>query len=290
MQLAAIGQPVSVCHQWSITGTPSRFSAHRSVGGIGALAGEEERAQRREIVLAREGPVGVLALDGADGGGRGEEGLHAVLGDDAEEGAGVRRAHRLALVEDRRAAVHERAVDDVRVADRPADVGGVPSTPRPAPRRRRSACSSAGRRGGRRCRAPPPSAARWCPTCRGCRAGRWRRNGHAVVRRCGRQRVVPVDVAAVQELGALLLALQDDDPLRPVLREREGALVERLVGDDAVRLQPARGGEQQPRPRVVDAGRRLRWQRSRRTPPSARRRAVRRRAWRSPPRAPSACR
>jgi hypothetical protein len=26
---AAIGQPVSVCHQWSITGTPSNSPAHR---------------------------------------------------------------------------------------------------------------------------------------------------------------------------------------------------------------------------------------------------------------------
>ena len=33
MQLAAIGQPVSVCHQWSITGTPSARSLHATVSG-----------------------------------------------------------------------------------------------------------------------------------------------------------------------------------------------------------------------------------------------------------------
>ena len=31
--LAAIAQPVSVCHQWSITGTPSWASAQSSVSG-----------------------------------------------------------------------------------------------------------------------------------------------------------------------------------------------------------------------------------------------------------------
>src|SRR5579875_852327 len=33
IQFATIGQPVSVCHQWSITGTPSLLSAHFSVSG-----------------------------------------------------------------------------------------------------------------------------------------------------------------------------------------------------------------------------------------------------------------
>ena len=50
----------------------------------------------------------------------------AVLGDHAPERAGVRRADRLALVEDRGAAVQQRRVDDVAVADHPADVGGRP--------------------------------------------------------------------------------------------------------------------------------------------------------------------
>ena len=46
----------------------------------------------------------------------------AVLGADAPEGARVGRADRLALVEDARAAVQQRAVDGVGVPDRPADV------------------------------------------------------------------------------------------------------------------------------------------------------------------------
>src|SRR5207253_1352669 len=60
------------------------------------------------------------------GGGRGEEGDGAVLADHAPERAGVRGADRLALVEDRGAALQQRPVDDVGVAHRPADVGGGP--------------------------------------------------------------------------------------------------------------------------------------------------------------------
>ena len=33
MRLAAIAQPVSVCHQWSMTGTPSSSLAHVKVSG-----------------------------------------------------------------------------------------------------------------------------------------------------------------------------------------------------------------------------------------------------------------
>ena len=49
---AAIAQPVSVCHQWSITGT---FSVRLRPGdgvGVGALAGEEQVAQRAQVVAA----------------------------------------------------------------------------------------------------------------------------------------------------------------------------------------------------------------------------------------------
>ena len=49
-----------------------------------------------------------------------------MLGDDPPEGAGVGRADRLALEQDRRAAVQQRRVDDVGMADHPADIGGRP--------------------------------------------------------------------------------------------------------------------------------------------------------------------
>ena len=49
-----------------------------------------------------------------------------VLLDDAPESAGVRGADGLALVEDRRAAVQQRPVDDVRMAHHPADIARRP--------------------------------------------------------------------------------------------------------------------------------------------------------------------
>ena len=80
-----------------------------------------ERSYLRMMVAVR-----IVAADGAEGGRRGEERRHVVLGDDAPEGAGVGRADRLALVEHARAAVQQRRVDDVGMADHPADVGGGP--------------------------------------------------------------------------------------------------------------------------------------------------------------------
>ena len=57
--LAAMAQPVSVCHQWSITGTPSWASAQSSVSGSQPLAGEEQSAQRtRDRSLRMQLPSG----------------------------------------------------------------------------------------------------------------------------------------------------------------------------------------------------------------------------------------
>src|SRR5205814_2076548 len=93
---------------------------------IGALSGEKEAAKAGEVVTGEELRVGILALDGAEGGRRGEERLHPVIGDDPPEGARVRRADGLSFVEDGRAALKERCVDDVRMPDDPTDVGGRP--------------------------------------------------------------------------------------------------------------------------------------------------------------------
>ena len=65
-QFAAIAQPVSVCHQWSITGTPSFCSAQLERLGVAALAREEQRAEAGQVVAAD-----VLALRDPAGGSRG---------------------------------------------------------------------------------------------------------------------------------------------------------------------------------------------------------------------------
>ena len=137
--------------------------------------------------------VGVLLLDRPDRGGRGEQRLDAVLRDHPPERAGVRGADRLALVEHGRRAGDQRRVDDVGVADDPADVGGGP--PHLARRgcRRCSAATRPSRPRGRRCRGRCPSACRSCRRCRGRRAGRWPRP-----RRTRRGRCAPAFIARSQ--------------------------------------------------------------------------------------------
>ena len=174
--MPAIAQPVSVCHQWSITGTLEHAARPtRPCRRIGALAGEEQRAEFRQVVLREQLALRVLLLDGAERGRRGEQRDAAVLGDDPPERAGIGRADRLALVQDRGAAVQQRRVDDVGMADDPADVGGRPEHLARARCRRCSASTISARPCGRRCRARRPWAGRSCRTCRGCRADRSRR-------------------------------------------------------------------------------------------------------------------
>ncbi len=93
---------------------------------IGAFAGQEQRAEFRQIVFADECAVRIFLPDGAERGRRGEERDGLVLGDHAPERAGIRRADRLALVHDRGRAMDQRPIDDVAVADDPADVGAAP--------------------------------------------------------------------------------------------------------------------------------------------------------------------
>ena len=101
-------------------------SAHWMVGGSARSPARNSVRKRDRSYCFEQLGVGVFLLDGAEGGGRGEQRRHLVLRDHAPEGAGVGRADRLALVEDRGAAVQQRRVDDVGMADHPADVGAGP--------------------------------------------------------------------------------------------------------------------------------------------------------------------
>ena len=124
--LAAMAQPVSVCHQWSMTGTPRLSSAQCRGVGVGALASQEQGLKRAHAVGIEQLSVRILALDGPEGRRRREQDLDLVFGNDPPEGARIGGAHRLALIEDGRAAVQQRPVDDVGMADHPAHVGGRP--------------------------------------------------------------------------------------------------------------------------------------------------------------------
>ena len=147
-------------------------------------------------------PSRVFLLDGAERGRRGEHRDALVLGDDAPERAGVGRADRLALVEDRGAAVQQRRIDDVAVADHPADVGGRPPDLAGLDAVEILHRPFAARPCGRRCRAPRPSGCRSCPRCRGCRADRWRHRHAGSARSCAAdQRLVPGRLPVVVAAG-----------------------------------------------------------------------------------------
>jgi hypothetical protein len=94
--------------------------------GVGALAGQEQGLEIGQVVLFHQFGIGVLALDGPKGRGRGEHGLDLVVGDHPPEHAGIRCAHRFALEQDGGAALEQRAVDDVAVAHHPAHIRGRP--------------------------------------------------------------------------------------------------------------------------------------------------------------------
>ncbi len=185
----------------------------------------------------------------------------AVLRDHPPEGAGVRRADRLALVEHARAAVQQRRVDDVGMADDPADVGGRPEDLAGRDAVNGSTSTISGRPCGRRCRARRPSACRSCRRCRGRRAGPSRR-------RARRRPAGPLRLAASTASrqsrsrpgtqGRVGLRPLQDEAGRGLCRGKgDRAVEQRLVGDDAFGLEAAGRGQDRLRPRVVDAGRQL---------------------------------
>jgi hypothetical protein len=51
MQLAQMAHPVSVCHQWSMTGTPKIGLSPLEGVGIGALAGQEKGLEVGQVVF-----------------------------------------------------------------------------------------------------------------------------------------------------------------------------------------------------------------------------------------------
>ena len=80
----------------------------------------------------------------------------------------------------------------------------------------------------------------------------------AAVAAGARHRRGEIVVAALDEVAAPLRALQDEAGAELVAGTLDGGVEERLVGDDAPRLDAAGGGDDELRRGVVDAGRKLR--------------------------------
>ncbi len=206
--------------------------------GIGALAGKKKRAETTEVVLADELSLRVFLLDGAERGRRGEHRRYLVLGDDPPEGAGIGRAHGLAFVENGRVAVEQRRINDIGVADDPTHVGSSPIhlpgldvvdvLHGPVERDGVPAVVAHDALGltGRSRRVKNVERIGGC-------------HGYAVVGRSGIHLRLPVEIAARVQLCALLRTLHDDALVRLVLGEVDGLVEQRLVLDDAPRLDPA---------------------------------------------------
>ena len=94
--------------------------------GVGPLAGKKQMPQARGVVPRKKFRVRVGPFDGAESGRRGEENLHFVFGNHPPEHPGIRGADGLSLEQDGGAAGDQRRIDDVGMADHPADVRGGP--------------------------------------------------------------------------------------------------------------------------------------------------------------------
>lgn len=83
------------------------------------------------------------------------------------------------------------------------------------------------------------------------------RHRHALDRGRGSLELAPVQIAAGDQRGALLLPLQDHTALRLVAGELDGAIEQRLVGHQAAGFDATGRGDHHPGLHIVDARREL---------------------------------
>ena len=222
--------------------------------GIAAFTGQEQRPQPGVIVFFQVAALGVFLPDGAKRGGRREQHLHIVLFDYPPEGAGVRRAHRLALVQHGGVTVEQRAVADIGVPHHPAHIRGRPVHLAGvhvvhvlhAPLQADDAAAGvahhplglAGGAGG------IENIQRVVGVDR-----------HTVNRRRRSHRRRPVEVPARHQRSLLHRPLQDDAGGGFVRRQPDRLVQQRLVGHHPARFHAAGGRHDHRRRRVVDAHR-----------------------------------
>ena len=208
--------------------------------GIGALAGQEQITEMRKIEILHQRTVRIFALDGAERRRRSEQDIDLVVADHPPERTGVGCPHRLAFVKNGGAAVKQRRVNDVGMADDPADIGRRPVyvtgihpvdvLHRPLQGDKMPAIvadHALGLAGGAR-RVEDVK-----------RVGR--QNRHAIGRIRIGHGLGPVDVAAGCQFRLGFRALKDDAMLGLVRRDVDGAVQQRHVFDDPADLDPAGG-------------------------------------------------
>ena len=223
---------------------------------VAALTREEEGPEMRQVTALEQLRLGVVTPDGPERGRRGEQRSDLVLLDDAPIDAGIRRADRLALEQDSRVAGKQRRIDDVGVADDPANVGGGPEhlarlhaidvLHGPVQHHHVAAIVAHHALGLAR------------------RAGgvedveRVQRAYRHAIRRLGfGDGLDPVDIAPLDHRRLALRPLEDDAEFGLVLGQLDGAVEQRLVFHHAPRLDAAGGGNHGLAGAVVDPDREL---------------------------------
>ena len=244
--IAGLGLPPVVHHRHA-----ELFLRPDNRVGVGALAGEEQGFQAGKVVFFHKLSGRILAFDGAKGGRGGEEGLYLVFGNHPPEGACVRCADRFALEQDRGRAVDQRAVGDIGMAHHPADIGGGPED--------LSRIDVVDVFHGPVQRHHMPAGGAHDAFGLACGAGGIKdveRIGPAdrhAFGRCGRGlQVLPVEIAALDQIGLCLLSLQDNGEFRFVLCQLDRAVQQGFIGDHPARLDPAGGGDDGLRRSIVD--------------------------------------
>ena len=234
-----MAHPVSVCHQWSMTGTSKCFSAHFDRVGVGALPGKKQGLQARQIVVFDAQALRVGPLDRAESCRRGEQGAHAVFGNDPPKCRCVGRSDRLAFEHHTRVAGKQWRVANVGVAHDPSDVGGGPKdlsgihsvnvlhrplqSDQMAGGRPKDAFGLPGRPGG-------------IEDVRGMRSF----DRDAVGGFRAGNELAPVEIAPVRQTGFALFPLRDDAEFRLVVRNGDRLVQKGFVFHDPARLDPAR--------------------------------------------------
>ena len=227
---------------------------------VGALAREEQGAQALQLIALEMLRVRIFLLDGAEGGRRGEERGDVVFLDHAPEGAGVRRADGLALIDHGGRAMQQRRIDDVAVAHDPAHIRGRPEDLArinpveilhgPFERDHMAAIVAHHALGDSRGAGGVEHIERI--------AGLERHTVGALARSAGRRHAGgPIVIAARDHGGLRLLALQQQHRVRLDAGEPDGLVEQGLVGHQTTRLDAAGRREDGLGRGVVDARRQL---------------------------------
>ena len=126
MQFAPTGQPVSVCHQWSITGTLSCSCAQISVSGSHRSPARKSAQKPPQIIFANIIAIRILTFNGSEDGWCCEKRAHPMLGNDPPERTGIRGADRLSFVQNCRTTFEKGCIHGVGVSNSPTNVRSRP--------------------------------------------------------------------------------------------------------------------------------------------------------------------